>query len=233
MRLRRARRFAELSRSNGAEGVVSGQHPGAAGAGLRWLRAMCSKPVAAVTRFKKGDRVTTSFFPNWIDGRMSPAKHRSARWAVAAAGTLAEEVVLDEEALISIAGTSGLRRRPPPLTCAGDHGMERACSCTGGLKPGQHGAAAGHRRRVDLGAAAGEGRGRAASSSPPLPTPSWGGRASWAPMRLINYTQRFPSGPLRRAGSPAARVWTWCWKWAVKKPPRSHWLRCACRARWW
>src|SRR5690349_20317146 len=55
---------------------------------------------AAVTRFKAGDRAITSFFPNWVDGPMTPAKIAGALGG-GDAGTLAQEIVLDERALIA------------------------------------------------------------------------------------------------------------------------------------
>ncbi len=54
---------------------------------------------SAVTRFKVGDRVTTSFFPDWIEGPPTPVKIAGALGG-GGAGTLAEQVVLGEHSLI-------------------------------------------------------------------------------------------------------------------------------------
>jgi NADPH:quinone reductase-like Zn-dependent oxidoreductase len=55
----------------------------------------------AVTRFKAGDRVTTCFFPDWMEGRQTPAKIAGALGGGGgAAGTLAEEIILDERSVV-------------------------------------------------------------------------------------------------------------------------------------
>ncbi len=54
-----------------------------------------------VTRFRVGDRVAASFFPNWTHGAQSLQNTASALGADAD-GMLAEEVVLHEDALVSI-----------------------------------------------------------------------------------------------------------------------------------
>ncbi len=54
-----------------------------------------------VTPFRIGDRVAASFFPDWINGAPTPKNTASALGATAD-GMLAEEVVLHEDALISI-----------------------------------------------------------------------------------------------------------------------------------
>jgi NADPH:quinone reductase-like Zn-dependent oxidoreductase len=52
-----------------------------------------------VTRFAVGDRVATSFFPEWIDGAMSPAMIAGALGG-GGAGTFTEELVLGEHSLV-------------------------------------------------------------------------------------------------------------------------------------
>jgi 2-desacetyl-2-hydroxyethyl bacteriochlorophyllide A dehydrogenase len=54
---------------------------------------------AGVTRFKPGDRVATSFFPDWVDGAMSLPGIMGALGG-GGVGTLAEEIVLGEQALV-------------------------------------------------------------------------------------------------------------------------------------
>ncbi len=54
-----------------------------------------------VTNVQVGDRVAASFFPHWQDGRTSPSKIRHALGGDVD-GMLAEEVVLDEGALVRI-----------------------------------------------------------------------------------------------------------------------------------
>ncbi|HUG73295.1 MAG TPA: NAD(P)-dependent alcohol dehydrogenase [Steroidobacteraceae bacterium] len=53
----------------------------------------------AVTRFAVGDRVATSFFPDWVDGPMTPAGVATALGA-GGVGTFAEELVLGEHSLV-------------------------------------------------------------------------------------------------------------------------------------
>lgn len=52
-----------------------------------------------VTRFAVGDRVATSFFPEWVDGQMTPASLAGALGG-GGAGTFAEEIVLGEHSLV-------------------------------------------------------------------------------------------------------------------------------------
>jgi NADPH:quinone reductase-like Zn-dependent oxidoreductase len=56
---------------------------------------------AEVTRFRVGDRVAASFFPDWINGAPTPQNTAGALGA-AVDGMLAEEVVLHEDALVAI-----------------------------------------------------------------------------------------------------------------------------------
>lgn len=53
------------------------------------------------TRWRAGDRVMASFFPNWIDGEPSPVKTKGALGADID-GMLSQEVVLHEDALVRI-----------------------------------------------------------------------------------------------------------------------------------
>ncbi len=54
-----------------------------------------------VTRFRVGDRVAASFFPDWVYGAPTPQNTAGALGA-AVDGMLAEEVVLHEDALVAI-----------------------------------------------------------------------------------------------------------------------------------
>jgi NADPH:quinone reductase-like Zn-dependent oxidoreductase len=88
---------------------------------------------SAVTRFKAGDRVTTSFFPNWVAGRMTPT-------AIAGSlgggdnGTFREEILLDERALVATPAHLDFAQGAA-LTCAGTTAWN-ALFISGGLKPG-------------------------------------------------------------------------------------------------
>lgn len=110
---------------------VSGNHPlvpGSDGAGE------VLEVGADVTRFRPGDRVATSFFPHWSEGRPSRAKHANPLGA-GFKGTLAEEIVLSEDALI--ASPAGLTfAQSAALTCAGTTAWN-ALFVTGNLKPGE------------------------------------------------------------------------------------------------
>jgi NADPH:quinone reductase-like Zn-dependent oxidoreductase len=86
-----------------------------------------------VAAFKPGDRVATSFFPDWVDGRMSVAQIRTALGG-GGAGTFAEEIVLPETALIR--SPSHLDdAQAATLTCAGVTAWH-ALFHTGPLYPG-------------------------------------------------------------------------------------------------
>ncbi len=89
---------------------------------------------SAVTRFKVGDRVTTSFFPNWEDGRMTRAGITGALGG-GDAGTFAGEIVLDERALVRSPAHLDFAEASA-LTCAGTTAWN-ALFVSGGLKPGQ------------------------------------------------------------------------------------------------
>lgn len=55
-----------------------------------------------VTRFRVGDRVSTSFFPNWIDGAPTP-QNTAATLGSDRNGVLAEEVILHETSWVAFA----------------------------------------------------------------------------------------------------------------------------------
>jgi NADPH:quinone reductase-like Zn-dependent oxidoreductase len=89
---------------------------------------------AAVTRFKVGDRVTTCFFPDWVEGRMSLPKIGTALGA-GIAGTLGEQIVLDERSLVTTPAHLDYAQGAA-LTCAGTTAWN-ALFEAGSLKPGQ------------------------------------------------------------------------------------------------
>jgi NADPH:quinone reductase-like Zn-dependent oxidoreductase len=72
---------------------------------------------SAVTRFKAGDRVATSFFPNWVDGRMTRAGIAGSLGG-GDNGTFAEEILLDERALVKSPAHLDFAQAAS-LTCAG------------------------------------------------------------------------------------------------------------------
>ena len=72
---------------------------------------------AQVTRFALGDRVMTTFFPRWIDGPISAAK-TSETYGASADGTLAQELVSSQEALV-LAPRGLSDAQAATLTCAG------------------------------------------------------------------------------------------------------------------
>jgi NADPH:quinone reductase-like Zn-dependent oxidoreductase len=88
----------------------------------------------AVTRFKVGDRATTHFFPNWVEGNASPLKVAGALGS-GEAGTFSEEIVLDERALVATPSHLDYAEAAT-LTCAGVTAW-RALFVAGDLKPGQ------------------------------------------------------------------------------------------------
>jgi NADPH:quinone reductase-like Zn-dependent oxidoreductase len=87
----------------------------------------------AVTRFRVGDRVTTSFFPNWVDGRMTGAGIAGSLGG-GDNGTFAEEMQLDERALVATPAHLDFAQGAS-LTCAGTTAWN-ALFVSGGLKPG-------------------------------------------------------------------------------------------------
>lgn len=72
---------------------------------------------AGVTRFKAGDRVSGTFFMNWVDGPPNP-QAGPALGAYGAPGMLAEVVVLPERAVVRIAKTLSYAEAAT-LPCAG------------------------------------------------------------------------------------------------------------------
>jgi NADPH:quinone reductase-like Zn-dependent oxidoreductase len=88
---------------------------------------------SGVTRFKVGDRVATSFFPNWAEGSMTVARITGALGA-GDAGTFSEEIVLSEQALVKCPAHLDFAAAAT-LTCAGTtawHALFEA----GRIKPG-------------------------------------------------------------------------------------------------
>jgi NADPH:quinone reductase-like Zn-dependent oxidoreductase len=57
---------------------------------------------SAVTRFKKGDRVTPIFYPKWITDRPATEKMQGALGGSSADGLYAEYAVIDETALVTV-----------------------------------------------------------------------------------------------------------------------------------
>lgn len=86
-----------------------------------------------VARFKVGDRVTTSFFPHWEDGRMTRVGVAGALGG-GEAGTLAEEIVLDERALVASPQHLDFAQASA-LTCAGTTAWN-ALFESGRIRPG-------------------------------------------------------------------------------------------------
>jgi len=89
---------------------------------------------SAVTRFRSGDRVTTCFFPNWVEGPMLPAKIAGALGG-GESGSLTEELVIDERSLVRTPAHLD-DAQAATLTCAGVTAWN-ALFVTGGLRPGQ------------------------------------------------------------------------------------------------
>lgn len=86
-----------------------------------------------VTRCRVGDRVAASFFPQWIDGPSSQ-QHTAAALGGSVDGMLAEEVVLNEEALVAIPRHLSFAEAAT-IPCAGVTAWN-ALFVEGGLKPG-------------------------------------------------------------------------------------------------
>jgi len=70
-----------------------------------------------VSRFAVGDRVATSFFPEWVDGAMTPAAIAGALGG-GGAGTFTEELVLGEHSLVK-SPAHLTDEEAATLTCAG------------------------------------------------------------------------------------------------------------------
>jgi len=88
---------------------------------------------SAVTRFRVGDRVATSFFPDWIEGRPSRAKLATALGG-GSPGVLAQELVLDENALVKSPAHLDAAQAAT-LSCAGVTAWN-ALFVGGQIKPG-------------------------------------------------------------------------------------------------
>ncbi|MEY4762287.1 MAG: hypothetical protein RLZZ200_2143 [Pseudomonadota bacterium] len=88
----------------------------------------------AVTRFKVGDRVATSFFPDWIEGRPTRAKLATALGG-GGAGVLTQDLVLAETALIRSPAHLDFAQAAT-LSCAGVTAW-RALFVEGQIKPGE------------------------------------------------------------------------------------------------
>ena len=87
-----------------------------------------------VTRVQVGDRVAGSFFPHWADGRTSPEKIRHSLGGDID-GMLAEEVVLQQDALVKIpAGLSFQEASTMP--CAGVTAWNAIFVSSDGVNPG-------------------------------------------------------------------------------------------------
>jgi NADPH:quinone reductase-like Zn-dependent oxidoreductase len=88
---------------------------------------------ARVTRVKPGDRVTHSYFPDWIDG--IPDRHKIAvSFGTHINGTLAESFVAHEEAVVPIPAYLSYEEAAT-LSCAGTTAWN-TLFVDGGLKPG-------------------------------------------------------------------------------------------------
>ena len=89
---------------------------------------------SAVTRLKVGDRVATSFFPDWIEGQPTRAKLATALGG-GGAGVLTQDLVLNENALIKSPAHLD-DAQAATLSCAGVTAW-RALFEVGQIKPGQ------------------------------------------------------------------------------------------------
>lgn len=100
--------------------MVRGTYLGAPGRSLVPCSDAAGEVVAigeSVRRFKVGDRVATTFFPDWIDGVPTPEKTARALGG-SIEGVLAQEVVLDEQSLASVPKHLDFNEAAT-LTCAG------------------------------------------------------------------------------------------------------------------
>ncbi len=89
---------------------------------------------SAVTRLKVGDRVATSFFPDWIEGQPTRAKLATALGG-GGAGVLTQDLVLNENALVKSPAHLD-DAQAATLSCAGVTAW-RALFEVGQIKPGQ------------------------------------------------------------------------------------------------
>jgi len=88
-----------------------------------------------VTRLAVGDRVATSFFPDWVDGPMTPAGVAGALGG-GRAGTFAQQIVLSEHALVK-SPAHLTDAEAATLTCAGTTAWH-ALFETGAVQPGSN-----------------------------------------------------------------------------------------------
>jgi NADPH:quinone reductase-like Zn-dependent oxidoreductase len=87
-----------------------------------------------VTRFQPGDRVVASFFPCWRDGVTSPEKIRHSLGGDID-GMLAQEVLLDQDALVKIPDTMSFVDAAT-LPCAGVTAWNAIFVSSNRIKPG-------------------------------------------------------------------------------------------------
>ena len=70
-----------------------------------------------VTRFRVGDRVATTFFPEWEEGKVSPAK-TAVTLGAGGSGVLAEQLIQPDNALVAVPPHLSFEEAAT-LTCAG------------------------------------------------------------------------------------------------------------------
>ncbi|MFL9945811.1 NAD(P)-dependent alcohol dehydrogenase [Paraburkholderia agricolaris] len=121
--------YRELQILDGRYGLPDGASvtPGSDGTGI------VVEVGANVTRFGKGERVLPAFWPDWIDGPITPGK-TSSSFGAGIRGTLAAELVAGEHAFVS-APTTLSALEAACLPCAGVTGWN-ALFVAGGLRPG-------------------------------------------------------------------------------------------------
>jgi len=88
---------------------------------------------SSVTRFKRGDRVTHSYFPGWIDGIPDPHK-TAVSFGTHINGTLAESFVAHEDAVVPIPSHLSYVEAAT-LSCVGTTAWNTLFA-DGGLEPG-------------------------------------------------------------------------------------------------
>lgn len=88
-----------------------------------------------VTRWKTGDRVAATFFPDWIGGDVTPERTRSARGAGSTHGMLAEFVTISEQSAVRIPGNLTFEQAAT-LPCAGLTAWN-AVVCQGAIQAGE------------------------------------------------------------------------------------------------
>lgn len=88
---------------------------------------------SGVTRFKPGDRVVNTYFPDWIDGEPTPARTHDS-FGAQIDGVLAEQFVAHEDALVAIPAHLDYAQAAT-LSCAGITAWN-AMFVEAALKPG-------------------------------------------------------------------------------------------------